>query len=204
MLKTNSKEYWDCFFGSQWEVNKGREQTRYFMRQLSNHLPDTVMTDIRLKNASILDWGCALGEGVDELKKSFGMSAVTGLDFSTVAVQKCITRYPDYSFRNQPLDVNSDKYDVIITSNCLEHFTNYLEIMGTHLPCINMYYIILVPYNERYPLCEEHLAVFSENSFPDEIPGFSKIYSKIIDTRGSNYWDGYQLLIIYKKLDDPF
>ncbi|AHF09002.1 MULTISPECIES: class I SAM-dependent methyltransferase [Dehalobacter] len=200
MTTINSKEYWDSRFDVNWETAGGKNQTRFFMRMLLENLPEEVCKYIKDGSPFILDWGCALGQGVEEISKRFSNAHVTGLDFSETAVKKCKADYPSGNFRSEILDPQKDRFNVIISSNCLEHFPNPAEVFAQHLLSTGQYYILLVPYNEKPPICPEHQIILSENSFPSEINGFGRCFLKIINSQNKGCWCGQQMLMIYKRL----
>ena len=59
-------------------------------------------------------------------------------------------------------------FDVVLSSNCLEHFEEPLAVATDHVRHCRSLYIILAPYKE-YPLHEQHFAQFRDESFPDSI-----------------------------------
>ena len=105
-------------------------------------------------------------------KKHFPKAKLYGCDFSTVAIQRCKERFSNMSsFFVASIDGISDMYDVIYSSNTLEHFTDYREKARTLLQHCR-YLCILVPYNEKRfgkdleydPYCH-HVVTFREHSF---------------------------------------
>lgn len=197
-MKLNFKEYWENRSENDWDRSDGEAQTRGFARILIDHLPYVVLAYIEGNNASILDWGCAEGQGVEELARRFPSSGVTGLDFSEAAIENCRRLYPEYNFRKEPLDAKKDMYDVIINNNCLEHFTDYIGILSSHMMCAGRYYVIMVPYKEERP-SPGHKAVMTGDSFPQRLGAFYKLVEKVIDTRNKGCWDGSQLLVVYER-----
>lgn len=199
-MEINSKEYWDYRFENNWEYHGGKEQTAGFMDILIANLPQEILLYFN-QSVSILDWGCAEGQGVDLLSKTFTASNVTGLDVSEIAIQKSKLNYPDYDFIQGYLNPDIHKFDAIITSNCLEHFDEPFEWVYKILECTNKYFIVLVPFEENIPkedLSHEHKYSFSEDSFPNTIKGFNKAYCKIIDNCGQVY-PLSEILVVYRK-----
>ena len=87
MNEQNSKFWWNEYFKKKWDNLDGRKQTRFFMQTIVSNLPNPVINKIS-KYRSVLDWGCALGQGVDVLTKTFTKTKIFGLDFSTIAIDK--------------------------------------------------------------------------------------------------------------------
>lgn len=197
MSYINSKEYWDHRFETNWVEFGGRSQTNDFMKLLINELPESV----NLSGMTILDWGCALGDGVDVLAKEYPSSEVSGLDFSEVAIKKALETFPMNDFYCGKLQDFGLKYQVIITSNCLGHFEDPLELLKSLMDFTTKHVIILVPHNDDSYLNKnsEHKSKFTTDTFPDSFCGFRKSFQKVIDDCGS-CWAGEQILVVYSKV----
>ena len=95
----NSKEYWDERFGSgDWEKNEGREQSLFFYRLALTLMPDWFKNKIKDERLSVLDLGCAEGEGVYLFGEEFSGCEVSGADISAAALLRAKKYYPDYEF----------------------------------------------------------------------------------------------------------
>src|SRR5690348_15215074 len=92
----NSPQWWEDYFRTAWDQNGGAEQTRHFMQRLIAELPAAEGRWLRTGPVSIIDWGCAHGEGVDELARAFPQARVRGLDASANAVAEARRRFPEY------------------------------------------------------------------------------------------------------------
>jgi len=191
----NSRSWWEAFFASQWELNNGRGQTGYFMRRLVEELPLPERRFLAENPATVLDWGCALGDGVDVLAQTFPNCRVTGLDFAEGAIAKAKGLFPQGVFVHDPEGRIGTSFDVIVTSNCLEHFDRPLEIARQHLQACRAFYAVLVPYQE-VPLSVHHRTPFWPECFPRELEGFTRVVAKVIEM-DSLFWPGQQLLVIY-------
>jgi len=201
-VEINSKEYWDNRFRTNWIEFNGKEQTKNFMELIVQNLPNFV----DLNGKKILDWGCALGQGVEVLMRHFPTSFVCGLDISDQAIFECRQVHPELFFYNGFLKDYRINYDVIITSNCLQLFKNPYFWINEMMEYTREFLIILVPYNDSS--CEnedsEHKFKFLEESFPNRINNFSKIYTKIIN-QCPGCWSNKQLLVIFeRKVNHPF
>jgi glycosyltransferase involved in cell wall biosynthesis/2-polyprenyl-3-methyl-5-hydroxy-6-metoxy-1,4-benzoquinol methylase len=191
----NSRSWWNEYFASQWDAYDGRAQTAYFMQRLVQGLPAPEREYLASHEATVLDWGCALGNGVDVLGKTFPRCRVTGMDFAERAIAEAQRCFPQYGFRHTTNGEIGECFDVIVTSNCLEHFTDPLPIMRQHLQSCRSFYAILVPYRES-PLHSSHVAQFREECFPERIGDFIRIAASAVDCE-LPYWPGRQLLVIY-------
>ena len=177
----------------------GREQragqTTHFMQRLVENLPQPEREFLATERPSVLDWGCALGNGVDVLAKAFPSCRVVGMDFAERAIAEARKCFPKYEFRHTQQGEINDHFDVIVTSNCLEHFADPLAVMRQHLRSCRQFYVALVPYQEA-PLCSSHVSQFREECFPEQLEGFTRLATAIVDC-DPPYWSGKQILVIY-------
>ena len=189
----NSREWWEEYFIADWDAHGGGDQTRHFMERLLAELltPEKVFLGSGVR---ILDWGCAFGEGVELLAQAFPRSHVAGLDFASRAIAQARKRHPNREFILAEKGVPRE-FDVIITSNCLEHYEHPLEMVSAHQRSCRRLWIGLVPYNES-PLHEQHRYQFREESFPKLIGHFVRLYEKVININPL-HWPGQQLLVVY-------
>ena len=201
-FEINSVDWWDDFFERHWENNSGREQTGAFMAALIKAIPFVELNWIKNNSLNVVDWGCALGDGVNLLAHAFPEQKVSGIDVSEAALVKAIEAYPNYTYFNswQKFESELGLADVTFNSNCLEHFANPFTILEQGLAKTKSLYLVLVPYKEKEPICESHCQVFDENSFPRTLAGFHQITNKVIDV-DQRYWSGQQLLMIYASED---
>ena len=136
------------------------------MKTVLANLPEPEKSYLTTNSLAILDWGCAFGEGVAELAKAFPLSRVTGLDFSRPAIAEARIRNPGFEYIWSEDGAIPRNFDVIVTSNCLEHFDAPLAMSKKHLAACNTLYVVLVPYNEAPPLHPQHRVQFQVQSFP--------------------------------------
>jgi SAM-dependent methyltransferase len=167
MSEINSPAYWDHRFHSgDWELRAGRWQTRCFaacfLRQVS--LPAAPF--------SLLDFGCALGEGVAALHAAAPHGAYAGCDISPAAIEKARQRYGGLArFFTADAATLDGVWDIILCSNVLEHVTEPLAVAERLLAhCRTLY--VMTPYRETYrgqPIAPnavlEHQRTFDEESF---------------------------------------
>lgn len=191
----NTKNWWENYFQNHWENNNGREQTAGFIGELISNLPNRVKSVIKERSKTIVDWGCALGDGTSLLNSEFPEQQVVGVDIADEARKKAKNNFPELTFYSD-FEKIPFSTDVVVNSNCLEHFTDYLDILKRGLSKTTQLYIIMVPHNETPPLCESHFHQLLDGSFPDEIVGFQKLYSKVI-TSNPEHWNGEQLIVLY-------
>jgi len=191
----NSREWWEDYFAHHWEKNRGSEQTWHFMERLVASIPAPEAAFLHSRRLRILDWGCALGEGVQVLARAFPQSEVAGLDFSPTALAEAHRRNPGHEYLLSSGGEIPGDFDVIVTSNCLEHFEDPLGVAKRHLPACRLLYVALVPYKE-HPLCEYHRVQLDEGSFPERLGSFQRLHLEPIAVDPA-YWNGKQLLVLY-------
>lgn len=164
-----TRQWWETYFaeGGGWESNGGRQQSRLFAENFVRLLPIQ-----RSGNFSILDAGCALGDAIDVFSQAFPNAELTGVDFSTVAIERCRRQFGSIAqFSVGDIDSIAGRFDLIYCSNTLEHFANFVEkARSLTVHCNRL--CVLVPYKELYdgwPLqpnsTEHHQATFYDDSF---------------------------------------
>jgi GT2 family glycosyltransferase/glycosyltransferase involved in cell wall biosynthesis len=194
-LQPTSLAYWNRRFATDWTLRGGCEQTRDFMRLLVLYLPAQVYEEIHSEGLSLLDCGCALGDGTAVLRDEFPRSTVQGFDFSAVAIAEARRRFPDLELTVGDLASPQRHADVLIVSHCLEHLTAPVAALRALLRSARRYVLVLVPYLEGYPPHEEHLRIVHEATFPESLEGWTVAYRALLPPVPT--WDGDQLLLVY-------
>ncbi|MBX9789231.1 MAG: glycosyltransferase [Pirellulales bacterium] len=191
----NSQPWWESYFATTWDGNCGRVQTTRFMECVVRNLPTLLREDLQAGRLSILDWGCAFGDGVRVLAEAFPRCQVAGLDFAQRAINESRRVYPQHEFIHAIDGRITRPFDVVVTSNCLEHFDEPLEVAAGHLAWCQTWYVVLVPYNEAN-LLDQHRSRFTESSFPERLHGFVRICVRAVDV-DQRVWTGQQLIAVY-------
>ena len=197
----NSKQYWDERFRTDWVSAGGHGQTRFFATVAAKAMPDWLKDRIVADELSICDWGCAEGQGVDELCKWLGTTRITGVDISDVAIAKARQAFPQASFEAQGLD-QLGEYDIIFSSNTLEHFDHPFEVVQKLATRARKYLVFLLPFQE-YDRLSEHFFTFDFDCVPVlPAPGFACVACRVIDTARirPDFWNGRQLLVTYARI----
>lgn len=179
---------WNRFF-----VKKG-QQWRY---KDYRHL-ETIF-DLSVLRGSLLDVGCALGDGLIYLKnKCTRVDSFGGMDFSNQAIETCRTnlklREMEF-FQHDIIKPFPVKYDNIICLETLEHVENPRSAIENLIDAAKSILIVGVPYHNRR-LSENHLWSFYENDFSELVDSYC------IDRRQRNiYWlvDKQKNGIIFRK-----
>lgn len=200
MLK--DKESWDEYFKESWEKYDGLGQTTFFYKVALLNMPcwlDKVIMDNKL---SILDAGCAEGQATKLLSDRYKCSRVTGLDFSEEAINKSKNLYKDIEFLCKDFNSIDENFDVIYSSNTLEHFEEPLKILEKFTHVTNEFIILLVPF-EEFKRIEHHYYTFTYESFPLKINNFYLMSANEVDCKdikdGYKFWTGKQMFVIYAR-----
>lgn len=196
----NTVDYWSSRFRSDWESRGGREQSRFFYQIALDIMPQWLLRAIRGEGLRICDWGCALGDGADLLAQVLE-APVTGVDFSPVAVEMARTRYqkPSFLAADFLMDEGGDSYDVLFSSNTLEHFEHPWQVAETLLRRTKAALVLLVPYRE-YDRIDEHQSFFEHRNIPSTLgASFQLIHARVVDAGAyqPTYWGGNQVLLVY-------
>jgi len=206
--KINSLEYWDRRFQEDWESVNGRHQSRFFSRIAVKNLPDWLVREIKSEKLSIIDWGCALGDGTDLIKSCFPDSQVIGVDFSKSAVDDAIKHYASIEFRCEDwmssFAESGVKYsDIVFSSNVLEHFEDWKAVLFNLIFKAEKALILALPFKEE-DRDLEHFVSFYEHSFSLVLEeGFVLAWAKVVDCRDieNTRWSGDQIILVYAKAD---
>lgn len=190
-------------FEQSWEKHNGREQTSFFMRLAIDNLPTKILSDLS-EAISIIDVGCAMGDGVNVLQEEFPTPRVNGLDPSSVAIAKAEQFYPHNTFACKTLE-EMTKFKLFWTaafcSNVLEHFEDPMPMFRQLFEIAHRYVVVLTPYNET-ELIPGHYVTIDQKTFPDILVAstgpWKKVFSKEIDVTTSKYWGGWQILQVWE------
>lgn len=198
--KVNSKQYWDNRFASgDWEKNKGQEQTRYFYSLLTKMLPDWFKTIVRQNQYSIIDFGCAEGQGLPLLAAELN-SHIKGIDFSEHAISSAKEKYPQYHFEVGDIWKYDQSVDISIMSNIIEHFPNPYELLERITFITQKYIVVMVPLEEK-ELMDEHCFTFLYQNIPTQIHDFKLVHFAEYDCRNDKeqLFLAKQVLLVYSK-----
>ncbi|MEG2029346.1 MAG: glycosyltransferase [Janthinobacterium sp.] len=201
--KINTDNYWDGRFSTDWETFDGPRQSRFFARLAIENLPRWLFEQIRLHDLSLVDWGCAQGDGTDCLASHIDARQLTGVDFSAVAIEQAGERYPMLQFVNENwLEGEPEikrQFDIVFSSNTLEHFHAPYEILQTLAQRATKAVVLALPYREMQRI-DEHFYSF----LPENVPlvlqnGFRLVWSRVIDCRSipDSLWGGEQVVLMY-------
>ena len=205
----NDKQYWERQFTSRIERKMKIAQAGFFYKYFEKMMPEKLCAYLAQNEYSCCDFGCGLGNFTNNLYRIFPKFDIYGVDFSDNAISYAKKHFPHVSFINTDLDCLNQKFDVVVTSNTLEHFSNPSKVLQKLLEHTQKFFIMMVPYEER-ELYEEHLFNFERDFFKLSIADFDLIYLRVTDLSSvfNTMWLGKQVLAIYKhksvKIDFPF
>jgi len=212
--KANTRDRWEArFHGTEWADVEGSKLTETFAYCIVEALP--IWVHRRLERASILDWGCALGEGVGVFRDTWPRATVAGEDFSIAAIEAAIEEFGG-TFIHDPDGAILTPVDVLITSNVLEHIVEPLALMREQMVNVADFYILLVPFEEdlgsveamamtpqqRSDAGHTHVQRFDLTSFPLEITDEAgrrwDMRVRKTDVVPGVVWPGRQMLCAYE------
>ncbi len=198
----NSLAFWDARFAHSWQADHGPEQTRFFGELALAILPQWLHQHIQQRRLTVCDWGCALGEGTALLAGGLG-TTVTGVDFSATAIEKAKSLHPGLDFRCEDWLAHDlgDVYDVVFSSNTLEHFERPWRVFARLAQHARSHVVLLLPFREpaesRY---FEHSVSFEPANVPlSPEPGWCLIDTAVSDLGPSPFWRGEQVLLVYTR-----
>lgn len=201
--KINTDNYWDGRFSTDWETFDGPRQSRFFARLAIDNLPRWLFDQIRQQSLSLVDWGCAQGDGTDCLASHIDARQMTGVDFSAVAIEQASERYPTVQFLNENWleggQATPRQFDIVFSSNTLEHFHAPYDILQTLAQHAGKAVVLALPYREMQRI-DEHFYSFLPENIPLILPnGFTLVWSRIVDCRTlpDALWDGEQVVLVY-------
>lgn len=201
----NSDNYWDQRFSEDWETCAGPLQSRFFSRIAIENLPPWLIKQIGRQSLTLADWGCAQGDGTDVWASHMDSKQLVGVDFSAVAIEQATSRYPAIRFVTEDWlgdgagKGESESYDVVFSSNTLEHFHRPYEVLEALCARANKAVVLALPYREIDRI-KEHFFSFLPENVPVDLPSsFRLAWSRVVDCGklSDSYWPGEQIILVY-------
>lgn len=203
--RINSESYWDARFSTDWDEKDGPGQSRFFSRVAIDRLPRWLLRAIREQQLSVVDWGCAEGDGTDELAALIDARQLSGVDFSHAAIERASQRYPAIRFiqanwlDESPGADAPPSWDIVFSSNTLEHFHQPFEVLKVLCARARKALVLVLPYRERDRIEEHHFSFLPDN-LPATLPnGFRLTAARVADCRkmAESRWAGEQIVLVY-------
>ena len=152
---------WDDFFTNKIKGFSWRTKDYSFL--------DSVI-DVGNFEGTLLDVGCALGDGLLYLKdKCPKVTKFYGTDISNVAIKKCSInsklKFANF-FQHDISEKLIEKYDTVICLQTVEHVSNPTEVIKNLVGITNKLLIVSAPY-KNIRCDKDHMWSFDENDFKD-------------------------------------
>ncbi len=194
----NSPLWWEQYFRADWEAHGGRGQTQAFTQAALAGLAPEERLWLSQAGRSVCDWGCAMGDGVAVLARQLPTAQVCGLDSTASAVAAARQHYPTARFGQSFAELLEPKaqFEALLCSNCLEHFDDPVAVALEQLRHVSDLYWVLVPYKED-PLSETHKRQWDEDTLPQRLGAFTRLYAKVVPVDRAAWPSGEQLLLVY-------
>jgi 2-polyprenyl-3-methyl-5-hydroxy-6-metoxy-1,4-benzoquinol methylase len=157
-------------------VNRIRHWDKYLSQRgdFWRNFPYEFLLDVLPKDTafSLLDIGCAMGDGCELLKKHFPQAHISGVDFSIVGIEKAKSNLSQVNYFL--LDISQEEppqeYDYITLVHILEHFNDPFPIVDKCLKFVKKALYIITPYEKDFdsPMLYskgEHRYLFNERTF---------------------------------------
>lgn len=201
----SQREWLDCFYREMYlQIGFGPRQNEYYMEQILQRLNSRVKDYLARQCATLIDVGCAMGFGTIKLARTFPSVQTYGLEVNRHAVENGARLFPAIDFRYEENGQLQNHYDVIVSSHCLEHYLDPLDMLLELLVKANRYCIILAPYME-YPLGKSHLSVITDSHFPQQVTvgGITcRLIQKTIFAGDPNYSRTVNILAVYERAEE--
>jgi len=146
LYSVNSEKYWNFRMKYDWSFVGGGDQTSYFVAGMFANLCNSFDSK---KISTIIDYGCATGDSAIFLKIFFPNSNISLYDISDIGVEKALLKYSRFI----PVDRHKeeDRYDLVYSSNVIEHVNNPKEFVKKLVDLSKKYVVIQCPYKEMHP-----------------------------------------------------
>lgn len=199
MSQINSKEYWDERFSSKsWDKYDGKGQSLFFAKVACASMPVFFKRDLTRNAWTVIDVGCALGDGTAFLAKQFPACRFIGQDISSEAIKQASELYTNCEFAVANIYEGITPADVIFSSNTLEHLNNPNLLMEQMCHAADKYVVHLLPLDDPLEI-DEHINIFSLDAFPVHMGEFYLESYSVVDCSNmeDTHWPGKQILLIY-------
>lgn len=142
---------------------------------------------------SYMDYGCAGGKELSLLKEKMKIETVIGVDISDYVIKKNKELFKDCTFFTVDDFFKVDfKIDTIVSTHTIEHVDDPIFLVEQLLKRANKCLLIIVPCEDSWKDCEQHLWRFDKKSFDVLKP---TVVLKGLTNRASNT----ELIFIWKK-----
>lgn len=146
----SAKEYWGNLYTNNMDacIVRVYQGAHDFLSQLTKHIP----THSVFHNAkSVFEFGCGTGDFGRLVRLVYrNIQLYKGVDISEPAINYAISHYggPGLEYSTDGSLSEGMVYDVVFSSNTLEHFADYRGVVDKML-AIGRYVVLVVPYDQR-------------------------------------------------------
>ena len=197
----NTHDYWEQRFAeNDWKKNGGGSQSEFFSKVAYEVFPQFLIDDLNKNNWTVIDIGCAEGEGTAYLANKFPKCKFIGQDFSESAIESANKAFDYCSFEVKDVYKELTKAEVILSSNTLEHLEYPEDIMKRMCEASSKYTVLILPFEDDMGIAE-HINRFECKSFPIHIGDSYISYFRVVDcsVMPGTYWAGKQIILVYTK-----
>lgn len=152
-------EFRNQFFGHFYNVGFWTKETTN-PEQACRQLVEKVISNVQYTPQCILDVGCGLGAVANELKQTWPMADVTGINISQNQIDFASKTFPDCTFQCMDaahLAFESNSFDLVVSIEAANHF-------NTRIDFLKEAYRVLKP---NSTLCMSDLCFHKEKRFDD-------------------------------------
>lgn len=127
ITEDNSAEGYDLLWGDTSNLDAFRAEANHVRDKLTIEIVDQIEALIQ-PNARVADIGCGVGDLLSEVRKRKPLVSVSGLDFSSKAVDGARAALPDGEFKHFAIECSlpydSNAFDLVLCTDLLEHLEN--------------------------------------------------------------------------------
>ena len=127
VTEDNSAEGYDQLWGDTSNLEAFRAEANHIRDKLTIEIVDQIDALIQ-PNANVVDIGCGVGDLLCEIRKRKPMVRVSGLDFSSKAVEGAKITLSDGEFKQFTIEdclpYDSNSFDLVLCTDVLEHLEN--------------------------------------------------------------------------------
>lgn len=167
----NTREYWDTRARSGGKEAKTRHYS--FYGGIVDYLHDE-----HHHGEVILDIGCFVGILLRDVQKANPLLRLYGVDISPQAIEFARENVPEGEFtvgEVPPLPYKDNSFDVILCTETLEHLDEPVELVKEARRVLKPGGEFIVSVPEGDMKCEEHMTIYSLQSFMEQMSPYLKL-----------------------------